>query len=347
MATGLPTSRRRTVLLTGASGVLGQALLGELADHDLLCLTHRQPIHGHRVRTIHGDLTQPMLGLGARDYAGLAAQVDAIVHCAAVTGFNAGPTATTSLNVGGTAAILELAERAGASLQYVSTAFVARQDVTARPASTQEGARPENYLDSKRAAEQLVRDSGVPTNIIRPSVVIGDSITGQIAQFQGLLMLAGAVLKNALPLLTLPPEAPVDFVPQDLVAGAIGDLLRGGGAGGEYWVTAGRSALPASRLVDLCLEVGAELGLRLDRPRLVSPDVVDRLIRPVFIDPLPDRERRKFDDLVALTALFSTPDPFDCYRTTPDVAYLEAAFAASMRYYAQVKGLVGVREVVA
>ena len=33
--------------------------------------------------------------------------------------------------------------------------------------------------------------------------------------------------------------------------------------------------------------------------------MVERLFRPVFVDPLPDRLRRRFDALVAMTALFA------------------------------------------
>ena len=35
-----------------------------------------------------GDITRPMFGLAERAYAELAARVDAVIHCAAATGFN-------------------------------------------------------------------------------------------------------------------------------------------------------------------------------------------------------------------------------------------------------------------
>src|SRR3712207_8286898 len=34
------------------------------------------------------------------------------------------------------------------------------------------------------------------------------------------------------------------------------------------------------------------------------PILVERLFRPVFIDPLPRRDRRRFDELMAMSALF-------------------------------------------
>ena len=41
-----PGAGRRTVLLTGASGVVGHALLPRLRDLDVVCLVHRSPVSG-------------------------------------------------------------------------------------------------------------------------------------------------------------------------------------------------------------------------------------------------------------------------------------------------------------
>src|SRR5579862_5716277 len=79
---------RRTVLLTGASGVVGRALLRRLRDADVVCLVHRSPVTGPDVTTVLGDVTEPSLGLAGSAYAELAARVDAVIHCAAVTEFN-------------------------------------------------------------------------------------------------------------------------------------------------------------------------------------------------------------------------------------------------------------------
>ncbi|MEU0052737.1 SDR family oxidoreductase [Streptomyces sp. NPDC006184] len=339
-----------TVLLTGASGVIGQALLERLTGCSLVCLTHKKPVGGLRLTTVRGDLTLPNLGLDRAAYHDLADRVDVVVHCAAVTGFSVDPSRTNDLNVRGTESVLAFARRAEAPLQHVSTAFVTRQDLTRGGYGS---ARPEVYLGSKRLAEQAIAKSGVAANIIRPSVVIGDSVTGRIAQFQGLHAIAGALLGNALPMLPLEPDTRIDFVPQDLVAAVIVGLVRAGTTGGEYWVTGGEAAPTAARMVELAMKLGRSSRLELDMPRFVSHDMIDRLIRPVFIDALPKAQRRRFDDMLAMTALFHTAEPFtSAYDHVPGVQPLTAedledAFTASMRHYARVKGLTKLSEVAA
>src|SRR6516165_7615751 len=83
-----PDAARRTVLLTGASGVVGRALLQRLGDFSVVCLVHRSPVSGPNVTTVRGDIASPMLGLAEQAYAELAAKVDAVIHCAAITDFN-------------------------------------------------------------------------------------------------------------------------------------------------------------------------------------------------------------------------------------------------------------------
>ena len=121
-----PRTAQRTVLLTGASGVVGRALLRRLRDFDVVCLVHRSPVCGPNVSTVLGDIAEPMLGLSEHAYAELAARVDAVIHCAAATGFNRTDGSLETTNVTGTEHVTAFAAAAAAKpvLYHVSTAFV-------------------------------------------------------------------------------------------------------------------------------------------------------------------------------------------------------------------------------
>ncbi|MDT9692962.1 SDR family oxidoreductase [Streptomyces sp. P9(2023)] len=111
-----------TVLLTGASGVIGTALLAELSDCHVIALIHRTTVPGADELLV-GDLTAPLLGLDPAVYSDVVRRVDAVVHCAAVTDFSSGPEATHALNEAGTRQIVRLVADADAVLYHVSTAL--------------------------------------------------------------------------------------------------------------------------------------------------------------------------------------------------------------------------------
>jgi len=184
---------RRTVLLTGASGVVGRALLQRLRDFDVVCLVHRSPVCGPDLTTVRGDISEPMLGLGEQAYAELAARVDAVIHCAAVTSFNRTAGSLEATNIAGTQRVAAFAAAADAVLYHVSTAFAGTT------AAGDRGRTAVGYAASKAAAEQVVRSSGVPHVIVRPSIVIGDSGTGEIAAFQGLHQVAAGMFAGISP----------------------------------------------------------------------------------------------------------------------------------------------------
>jgi nucleoside-diphosphate-sugar epimerase len=327
-------------LLTGASGVVGRALLRRLRHHDVVCLVHRSPVAGANVTTIHGDITEPMLGLAQRSYADLAAQVDAVIHCAAVTRFNRADGRLEATNIAGTEHVAAFAAAANAVLYHVSTAFV---DTTA---GSGHGRTAVGYASSKAAAEDVVRSSGVPHVILRPSVVIGDSVTGEIAAFQGLYQVAAGIFAGIAAMIPFAPDWPVDFVPVDVVADAIACLAENQVSGGEFWITAGDKALRFDEGVAVVVEVARSLGVNIDTPRFVPPELFDRLIGPVFLEALPAKTRRSLlrmrefftsylqsgeakpsslDQLVALGAM-PLPDQRESLRK-------------SMHYWAAHKGL--------
>ena len=285
-AGGGPAAARRTVLLTGASGVVGGALRQRLGDLDVVCLVHRSPVSGPNVTTVRGDISKPMFGLAERAYVELAARVDAVIHCAAVTDFNRTDGSLEATNIAGTEHVAAFAAAAKAVLYHVSTAFV---DTTA---DGDRGRTAVGYALSKSAGEQVVRCSGVPHVILRPSVVIGDSVTGEIAAFQGLYQVAAGLFAGMVPMIPFDPGWPIDFVPADVVADAIARVVEKRVSEGEFWITAGERALRLDEAVVVGVEFARAVGASIDVPRFVPPEMFDRLIGPVFLDALPGNIRR-------------------------------------------------------
>lgn len=334
-----PTRRprdRRTVLLTGASGVVGQPLVRRLRGADLICLVHRSPMSATGVQSVPGDVSAHRLGLPASTWRNLTSRVDAVVHAAAVTEFNGADADLLRTNVDGTRHVLDFAASADVPLYHVSTAYRdARED-------GERGRTAVRYAASKRAGEDLVRGSGLRHVIVRPSVVIGDSGTGETASFQGIHHVAEGILRGIVPIIPFEPSWPIDVIPQDVVADAIATLVEREHAGGEYWLTAGAQAPALAEAVEVLLEVAAELDLPADRPRFVPPELFDRLIAPVFLPALPPRTRHSVTKLLDFFAAYlSRDEPLP--SSLPELASMgvmplpdpRESLRASLRYWAR------------
>jgi thioester reductase-like protein len=334
-----PDAARRTVLLTGASGVVGRALLPRLRDLDVACLVHRSPVSGPNVTAVPGDIAKPMLGLAEQAYVELAARVDAVIHCAAVTDFGRTDGSLETTNIAGTENVAAFAATAKAVLYHVSTAFVDAK------VNGDRGRTAIGYASSNAAGEQVVRSSGVPHVILRPSVVIGDSVTGEIAAFQGLHQVVAGMFAGTVPMIPFDPGWPIDFVPADIVADAIACVVENRVSEGEFWISAGGRALRLDEGVAVVVELARALGVSIDTPRFVPPDMFDRLIGPVFLDALPVRIRR---NVVRMLEFFTTylqsgetkPSSLDQLATLgmrplPDQ---RESLRNSVRYWAERKG---------
>ncbi|MET0578595.1 MAG: SDR family oxidoreductase [Ilumatobacteraceae bacterium] len=328
--------RRRTVLLTGATGVVGDAVLPQLSD--VVCLVHRRPIERAGVESVVGDLGSPHLGFDAATYADLARRVDVVVHCAAVTDFNRRDGSLEATNVGGTERVAAFAEDAGAHLVHLSTAYLHAVSCGER------GHTAVRYAASKRAAEEIVRGADVPHTILRPSIVIGDSVTGYIKAFQGLHLVAAAVLDGLVPVAPFDPAWPLDFVPSDVLADVVATVVERR-VDGEFWITAGEHALPLGAAMATAEALGEELGVVVHPVRFVPPDVFDRLFAPAFLDDVPRPVRFTILKLLEFFTAYLQHDgplPSDLDGCGPLLAPRppdsSEVLLTSMRYWARATG---------
>lgn len=282
---------RRRVLVTGGSGVVGSALLPALADRHFVTALRRQRPVGPCDRWIAGDVTKQRLGLDASAYRRLCRDVDVVAHCAAITSFSRSADHA-GVNVAGTGEILRFAADAGAAMVAVSTAFAAE--------GVSSVAEPSAYEESKRKAEQLVRDAPVPAVIVRPSVVAGDSRTGAIGELQGLHFILAGLLLGQIPVMPGEREGFIDFVPSDLLAAVLAGIIGTDPADwpDTVWVTQGPGALKNVGLVETTLAFGARQGLALAPVKFMPYELIERLFLPVFLPELPGEKRRQFRALL-------------------------------------------------
>jgi len=290
-------------MLTGATGFVGRELLTRLLERDdrhVYALVRaaddeaasaRLPRHP-RLTAVPGDIESPGLGLEPRRTDALAEEVDTVVHCAASVSFGLDLEDSRRVNVDGTRRVAELAERCAGlrRFTYISTAYVAgaHRGLFAED-DLDVGQRFRNpYERSKFEAERLVRDryGHLPLQVLRPSIVVGDSRTGRTSSFNVLYPPLRAFARGAMPALPARRSSPVDVVPVDYVADSVHDLVRGGEEG-TFHLVAGRNATTVGRLMDL-----ASRQFGRDRPPVFPPSIYRSLVLPLLRRRGGDRLRR-------------------------------------------------------
>ena len=279
------------VLLTGATGFVGREILSrflEREEHHVFALVRaenddeaagRLPAHA-RLTAVAGDIEERNLGLADASSERLRREVTTVLHCAASVSFDLPLEESRSVNVEGTRRMLDFA-RSCTRLErfsYVSTAYVAgepgglfREDELA---VGQQFRNP--YERSKFEAELALRSEGsdLPLQILRPSIVVGDSSTGRTSSFNVLYGPLKAFARGAVPAIPARRDAPVDIVPVDYVADRVHQLATRG-PNGTFHLVAGRNATTVGRLLEMSSE---ELGRA--EPAVLSPRLYLRWVHP-------------------------------------------------------------------
>lgn len=244
----------QNLLITGVTGVLGRDLVGRiLQDEETRIRALVRPQEGKdvqaslnevlysggdiaigqlgRVQALAGDVAVPDLGIGEEVATRLRNDIDEIFHLAALTDLGAVRDDLFRANVTGTENVLKLAwdlYRHGRlkRLCYFSTAFVAgsRQDWCAPEDKVcRHPAWANDYEHSKFEAEARVRAAmadGLPVTIFRPSIVVGEAITGKTTKFNVIYPFVRLVIKGRLPVLAARPTDTLPVVPVDFVSRA-------------------------------------------------------------------------------------------------------------------------------
>lgn len=284
----------KTILLTGASGVVGTALLPELEEFEVIALVHKKTTD-QNVEVHRSDVTRPRLGLSQGDFEALARRVDAVIHTAGLIDFGAPERRHQAINVEGVKHVVEFAKAADAPLHHISTSYVmAVTDEADRRLA--EDNLLYDYCNSKVMGERVVRESGIPHTIYRPSNVIGHSQTGHCSPKDFFPGLAMGVLKGRYPMAPSRPDARVDMVPEDVMAQAVARAVAAEDIGSEYWLTYGEESMTLPEMVDIMVEFAHKIGRTIDPPTIFDPDDPKQVQEG--IERLPRVMRRLFTRMI-------------------------------------------------
>lgn len=319
------------LLLTGGTGFLGMELLAralEAGDGPDIYVTVRAtdpnaaqlrlcetvgrlyetpPESIGRLRAVCADLTAPGLGLSAPARRSIAADVERVVHCAASISFTLPLEEAREINVTGTERVLELAQRLPRleRLVHVSTAYVAgRAPVFFGEDDVGGGDFRNTYEQTKLEAEVAVTAAGdLPTAIVRPSIVVGESDSGWTSAFNVLYWPLQAFARGLLQSVPADPGGVVDMVPVDHVAELIERVTFADEAGGRYHAVADGRAVRVDELVDaVCTELGRPRP-ELSEPGSLPDDHPAGVFAPYF------DVATHFDDARARALVGQAPEP--------------------------------------
>lgn len=188
----------KNLFITGASGFLGRRLVADLLRGDdctiAVLVRSREAVESlrqaveprdwPRVRPVFGDVTDSHLGLDAPAFSQLAHATDEVWHLAASTAFEESKRSDIfRVNLDGTGNLLGALGRFHKlkTCYHMSTAYVCGLqlgEIPEGPVTVSAGFK-NSYEESKHCAEAMVRDSRLPAVVLRPSITLGDSQTGE------------------------------------------------------------------------------------------------------------------------------------------------------------------------
>lgn len=183
-----------------------------------------------RYQILSGDVVSLDLGLSGTEYLELLANVTDIYHIASIWYLGAGKREIQRVNVEGARNIIDAALEMEhlKRLNHYSTAFVAGQrSGVIMEDELDEGQSFRNaYERTKYEAELIMRRAMdlIPISIYRPSIVVGDSKTGEIDSMAGPYFLMNLIVQMPESFPILMPgkgDKPLNLVPIDYVCEAM------------------------------------------------------------------------------------------------------------------------------
>ena len=285
-----------TILLTGGTGFLGTELAARLIRipgvkiYALIRSENQAEAHcraqyawfhekelyraiGGAVIPLPGDFTKPGLGLDVETQQILRETVTLALHVGAEVGFQKSAEALFKANVTGTERMLSFV----AGIQnlrrfvYVSTAYVAGQKSGLVTEDEPPGAAfSSQYEKSKAEAERMVRASALPFSICRPGMIVGNSKTGWIRNFNTVYYVLKLMLLGKMRVFPMKPETALNLVPGDYAADCVIKISFSEEAEGKtFHITCPKEAAPRAGELAEYVRDWAEKNLSVSLPESV------------------------------------------------------------------------------
>ncbi|HEV7374934.1 MAG TPA: SDR family oxidoreductase [Pyrinomonadaceae bacterium] len=282
-----------TIFLTGFPGFIAGRLVKRLATEGARFFLLVQPAFMERAREevtriasetnaapdsfrlIEGDITQPDLGISATELERARAETTILFHLAAIYDLAVERDPAMRVNVEGTRNVNRLALTLPnlRHYHYVSTCYVAglRTEVILET-ELEHSAGFRNFYEETKYLAELEVDAlkgQLPVTIHRPSVVCGDSRTGETAKYDGIYYLIQYLRKqpSLLSLVNIGNrQVSLNLVPVDFVVEAMTALTKDERAIGATLALADPKPLTTHELFEAIARALAGRGSRITAP---------------------------------------------------------------------------------
>ncbi|MGI8883281.1 MAG: SDR family oxidoreductase [Pyrinomonadaceae bacterium] len=267
----------KTIFLTGFPGFIAERLVEclakretrfyllvqsqfvEKARRDIEEIARKTDLPPENFRLVEGDITLENLGVSEKDLEILRTETTDVHHLAAVYDLAVEKDLAYRVNVEGTRNVNEFVKSLPnlRRYNYVSTCYVAgRRTGGILETELEHDAGFRNfYEETKYLAEMEVEKlkNEIPTTIFRPSVVVGDSRTGETTKYDGIyyLMIYLRKAPNLLRFVNVGNKnVKLNLVPVDFVVEGIAALAKDESATGKTIALADPNPLTTEELFD-------------------------------------------------------------------------------------------------
>ena len=313
LLTGFPSFGARKMceeLVRGPERTLVHAIVRSSSREEAEGALDTLPLEQRRrIQLIEGDAAAMDFGLSGAELKALAPEIDVIHHMAQVSYLGADRKLATQVNVSGAREVLEVASQCTSlkNLVYHSTAQVSG-DRTGLVLEDEldKGQSYRNVVEETLAhGERIVRAKmdKLPISIVRPTVIVGDSQTGEVDRFDGPYFLI-------LLIVTSPPDFPLplpgrgdthlNLVPIDYVVRAAKMIGSHPRAPGRTFHIGDPAPLTVRRVFELVATAG---GRRSPRG-FIPANLTKALLRTPGLDRLA-KSPRAFLDALATPVSYS------------------------------------------